>query len=807
MMVRNTLWRLALVLAGINLSIVFLASCLGLIPDNSIAIRNGRKALCEELALHASFCIQRGQLDIFQATLNGVTQKNQDIASTRLRRSDGTILAEYLGQTSSQDPETEGKGPMGEVAIVVNDQLWGTVEIQFRPERPKGVAGILSHPLIPLILFIAPVSFVLILLYMRKFIKVMQAGPAGLIPRRVRSTMNTLAEGMVILDHRAIIVMANEAFERMVGCLAGKLEGRCIQDFTRSSYTEQSGISQSWIESVLAGEACQGLSLNLVDGQGRTQIVSLNATPICGEDGKTRGIVATFEDQTVIQKKNVRMKKLLRKLQQSRSEIQRQNDQLLTLATRDPLTGCLNRRAFYQELETHWVAVRRSSSPLTCVLVDVDHFKSVNDMHGHGVGDQVLQGVAAVLQLEARKTDLVCRYGGEEFCLVLPNTDVAQAIQVAERIRQVLASSPCGTVCVTASFGVASATAADRSEMLERADEALYAAKRGGRNRVVHWEDLLKDGHLTTTDEKKNVDESASNLPNIPFQAVSALVSALAYRHGETAQHGWRVSDLCVSAAADLLSSRQCYILEIGALLHDIGKLGVPDAILLKPGALTPGEWKTIRMHEGIGQEIIRSAFNCQELTELIAQHRCWYGGRSEDASLPSGEKIPLAARLLCIADAYDAMVSEQIYRKGRSRAEAFAELRRCAGTQFDPVLVERFIMAVESRDDSRSTSPNLLPKQTALRVGLQLERLTHAMDAGDISSVAAYAGHISDAASASEASTIVQAAGRLQRSALTSNNPLEMTQLTLELLEACRVAYKSYLPGLENEGSKHLPA
>jgi hypothetical protein len=203
-------------------------------------------------------------------------------------------------------------------------------------------------------------------------------------------------------------------------------------------------------------------------------------------------------------------------------------------------------------------------------------------------------------------------------------------------------------------------------------------------------------------------------------------------------------------------------------------------------------------MHEGIGQEIVRSAFNNPELTELMAQHHCWYGGKPEQSGQPIGEAIPLSARLLAIADAYDAMVSDRVYRKGRARAEAFLELRSCAGTQFDPDLVERFITAVESRDDSRSTSSSLMPKNTALKVGLHMERLTHALDAGDMTSVAVFAGNISETASTSGTSSIVEAAQRLQSAASLTHNLVEITQFALELLDACRVAYKSYLPRTE---------
>src|SRR5690606_18751322 len=124
-------------------------------------------------------------------------------------------------------------------------------------------------------------------------------------------------------------------------------------------------------------------------------------------------------------------------------------------------------------------------------------------------------------------------------------------------------------------------------------------------------------------------------------------------------------------------------------LLHDIGKIGIPDSILLKAGSLTDDEWKIMRLHDRMGVDMIRSSFDCDELAQFVEMHHAWYGGSPENPSAPRGEQIPLEARILAIADAYDAMVSDRVYRPGMSRDEAFAELRRCAGRQFDPNLVE----------------------------------------------------------------------------------------------------------------------
>jgi hypothetical protein len=284
----------------------------------------------------------------------------------------------------------------------------------------------------------------------------------------------------------------------------------------------------------------------------------------------------------------------------------------------------------------------------------------------------------------------------------------------------------------------------------------------------------------------------------IPFHAVTALMAALSYRDALTAEHTRRVADLCVLTAKDIMTQRECYIMEVAALLHDIGKLGVPDAILLKPGSLTQEEWAIMSAHDRIGVEIIMAAFSSPELTEIVRMHHAWYGGNPRSPELPTGEDIPLRARILTIADAYDAMVSDRVYRKGRSRAEAFAELRRCARKQFDPRLVERFIEAVTANDQSRHRPALAVSKQSALRIGMQIERLADALDSKDLASLTAMAGHLSATARKEGVPQIADLAGQLEQLARTQPDLMEMVKLTMELLQLCRSTQVSYLAAPE---------
>jgi diguanylate cyclase (GGDEF)-like protein/putative nucleotidyltransferase with HDIG domain len=482
---------------------------------------------------------------------------------------------------------------------------------------------------------------------------------------------------------------------------------------------------------------------------------------------------------------------MLDMLKQSRDEIDRQNRELQALATTDPLTGCRNRRSFYSEFQTNWGRAERYNEVLSCVMVDVDHFKRINDRYGHSVGDQVLQHIAERLRSLVRDCDLICRYGGEEFCVLLPQTNLEAAKQAGERYRRMIETSPCGSISVTVSVGVSSIKLGAKTplELLDQADKALYGAKRHGRNRVVGWDEIRTEGEITERPSQVEAIAAADAQSKAPilFSAVGALMSALAYRDKATAKHSQRVADLCVATAGDLIPIGDVFLLEVAALLHDIGKLGVPDSILLKPGPLTPEEWKVMRSHDAMGEEIIAAAFASPELTNIVRMHHAWYGGNPHVANLPKGEAIPVAARILTIADAYDAMISDRVYRKGRSREEAFGELRRCAGTQFDPQLVERFIKAIMARETSGRTRASSPSQRTALMIRLDVERLACAVEAKNVSALTELARRVAAEATHDGLTQVAECAMELERSATGQGDPEQIARLTEELLKLCR--------------------
>lgn len=793
--------RLSFGLASLTLSVLFAAHSLGFIPDVQKFELEGRKTLSESVAVQACLACQHDDAASMQAIVANVVTRHDNVVSAAVRREDGKVIALAGDHNTHWKPEDTSRSTPTHVHVPIHKgkKLWGQVEIRFSELAGQTWLGWLLGPTSRLIIFCACAGFLSYTWYLKRMLQ--HLDPSSVIPDRVRATLDTLAEGVLVLDKDERIVLANKAFAHNTGCTAEELQGlRAPEIQWRLAGETQDQPEYPWARAIREG-VCQTGALVHMDsvGEGERTFV-VNSMPILGGDGRRRGALATFDDVTVLEQKNVQLEEMLGALKLSRDEIGRQNEELKQLAMRDPLTGCLNRRAFYTQFEALWSLAQARQLPLSCIMVDIDHFKSVNDTHGHSAGDQVLRDVAARLKATAREGDCVCRYGGEEFCFLLGETDLAGALVMAERVRQAILSEPCAGLKVTASLGVSALELGPREprELLDQADKALYVSKRSGRNRATSFKDIPPDTKLDAPQPRTEAKATAEVDVAIPFHAVTALMSALSYRDALTAEHSRRVADLCVLTARDLMSQRDCYIMEVAALLHDIGKLGVPDAILLKPGSLTEEEWTIMSAHDRIGVEIIMAAFSSPELSEIVRTHHAWYGGNPRSPELPVGEDIPQRARILTIADAYDAMVSDRVYRKGRSREEAFAELKRCAGKQFDPKLVARFIEAISANDQSRARPALAVSKQSALRIGMQIERLADALDSKDMASLTAMAGHLSATALKEGVPQIADLAGQLQQLARSQPDLMEMVKLTTDLLELCRSTQVSYLAAPE---------
>lgn len=785
--------RLAFALVCVGASLILGAHWLGYIPDSAPITMRARQSLSEAIAVNAAAHIRKQQWRDLKATLETQVDRDDELLSIGLRSDLGTLRVD-TGHHQEIWPET-GKG-LGrvdafKVPITLNRRPWGEVELCYRRPHETAIAQAMHHPLVRLLGFFCISGIFGYTFFVVRVLKLFNS--TQVVPDRVRQALDTLAEGLLVLDEKGRIVLANQSFADTVGIKPEELAEMPASDLawvddasSDNTFPWSSAIDESTLQSE------KMLRYRLPNGEQR--IFSVNVAPL-GQGNSQRGALATFRDVTHVEEHRAELEKMLSLLRSSRDEIKRKNVELEILATQDALTGCMNRRAFFERFDRSWSEARAQQDSLSCIMIDIDHFKSVNDTYGHHTGDEVLRRVSHVIRDLHREHGLVCRYGGEEFCIVLPYFDLDRAVDEAERTRiaisDIVLEEP-AELKLTASLGVSELRfdPADPQDLVNQADVCLYVAKREGRNRVIPYNPTLASGAADTGEAAKS-----TRRIEIPYQAVTALISALSYRDINTAEHSRRVADLCARVATGIFDPEETYVLEIAALLHDIGKIGVPDHILLKPGPLTRDEWELMGRHDRIGVEIIASAFDCHELTDIISTHHAFYGGAARDPHLPSGEDIPIGARLLTIADSYDAMVSDRVYRKGRSQQEAIEELRRCAGSQFDPKLVEHFAEQIESRVPAVAEGAISLRKQTTLQIGYQVERLAQAIDCQDAAGLESLAGRLGLIARSCDIVSIAEAAERIEQQAAAEDVQwLSLLRDTHDLLDMCRATQSDYL-------------
>jgi diguanylate cyclase (GGDEF)-like protein/putative nucleotidyltransferase with HDIG domain len=352
----------------------------------------------------------------------------------------------------------------------------------------------------------------------------------------------------------------------------------------------------------------------------------------------------------------------------------------MRLALTDPLTGLGNHRHFHERLQRELVEAEAAGTPLTLCLLDVDDFKRINDVFGHPEGDRLLAQLARRL----RQNGEAFRLGGDEFALLLPDSDPREALAVAGAIVDrigALELDPVGPVTVSAGIASFPEQARDRDELIRLADSALYWAKEHGRNRVhVYRPDVVELAELRRL--AHGSDRAAR------YRAAASLARSVDLRDTYTGSHSSRVAELAARIAERVgLDERHIELTRLAGSLHDLGKLAIPEEILRKPGALSDPERLVIERHPQIGFRMLES-LGVDPVAEWVLHHHERWDGTGYPDRL-SGRRIPLGARILFVADAYDAMTSDRVYRPRLSAEAALEELQRCAGTQFDPEIVE----------------------------------------------------------------------------------------------------------------------
>jgi diguanylate cyclase (GGDEF)-like protein len=408
-------------------------------------------------------------------------------------------------------------------------------------------------------------------------------------------------------------------------------------------------------------------------------------------------------------------------------------------AITDGLTNVKTHRFFMEALSSEWKRSSRAGRSFSLVLMDLDRFKFVNDFYGHLEGDLVLQRVGQILETNCRRSDVVARYGGDEFVILMPETSMEQARQLASKLRGWVSADPLlREKNISASFGIACYPLHGSSpqELIQVADASMYLSKHQGGNTVStadhvdpnetrRWKRDVLEAYLGVTLKRLFVTgpeafeeiyqrlrqftdslpetENASGtevqgppaLPQSILDTVTSLAYAIDAKDQYTQGHSQKVSAYAALLAEALeMSEAEVEEIRLAAVLHDVGKVGIPEAILNKSGPLNPEEWETMKTHVLFGAKVLEPLVPLARIREMVLHHHEFFDGSGYPNAL-SGEKIPLGARIITIADSYDTITSDRSYKKGRTAEQALSELERCANSQFDSKLVAAFVRAM----------------------------------------------------------------------------------------------------------------
>ncbi len=503
--------HLSLSLALLVLSALFVAELMNFGKDELTVRRESRKMISEALVVQLTTLASADNRTAIEYSVGEFVRRNAQVAAARLTDRQGTSITEY-GDVGRIDTELSAS-TLDQVIVPIFEgrRPWGEVRVAFEPvdgrwEQIRYFAVVLGVAFTGFVVFLGRA--------------LVQLDPSAVVPRRVSTAFDMFSEGVFVLDDSLRILLANAATASIVGDVPSALIGKRLDDWSWVSDDEQ---PMPWSSCSRSGHDVSDQPLTL--GADRPRRFMVSCAAIGGDDGAVRGLMVTFDDVTELQEKN-------RALSSTLSQISKKNEELVTLASRDPLTGLLNRRALMEAFDEAVSEARSGARALSCIMLDIDHFKNINDTYGHAIGDEAICAVATTLQRHCRPRDSIGRYGGEEYVIALPDTDAADALVLAEKLREAV-----GRLCDDAAFaietlsislGVEELRAAEdtASALIDRADKALYTAKEAGRNRSVRY-------GTGTAGDGSNVQDGKASAASDASAQVGELESLLLQRERE----------------------------------------------------------------------------------------------------------------------------------------------------------------------------------------------------------------------------------------------------------------------------------
>lgn len=439
---------------------------------------------------------------------------------------------------------------------------------------------------------------------------------------------------------------------------------------------------------------------------GGERLIAWHNTVLKDEQGKIIATLSSGEDIT--ERKNTE-----KKAEALNRELIKANKKLKNLVLQDPLTGLYNHHYLEEILVAELSRARRYAISLSLVMIDIDYFKSVNDSYGHRFGDLILKQFAAQLKRMVRKYDSVIRFGGEEFVVVSPGTDIFSTLSMSQRILDAINLYNFGNNRQTVKLKLSIAAVSypenrvlGAMDLVELAERIMDKVKQSGGNRVYTLADLTDARHTTrgirlATDVetlRNKINKLTKRSNETLKEAIFALARTIESKDHTTGEHVERTVRYATEIAQGLgLSSEEIERIKQGCILHDLGKVGVNENILSKKGRLTRTEFAEIKKHPQTGANILRPIKFMHDVIPLILYHHERWDGKGYPVGL-KGEDIPIGARIISVADVYQALTANRPYRKALPKKKAIEIIKKGSGTQFDPVVVNQFLEIIQKR-------------------------------------------------------------------------------------------------------------
>ncbi len=487
--------QLSLGLVFLTISIFMVAQGLGLTPSQDDKNLFARQKISESIALQTTLAIKRDDQYLLVTSFELLSSQTPSILSIGLRKVDGSVVH----QTALHGEEWGNALARGSnsthirIPIMLGGTPQADLELVFRPLSEVG-AGYLGIPRFAwLLLFVSLSGFISFWIYIKRVLH--HLDPSSVVPARVKNALNIMTEGVVILDKSGQVVLANESLSNKLGISDKSLAWSKLSNLPWVMGNNASSRRLPWL--LAQKDKVKQTDIRMIfpsPNGGKDVVFKVNSVPIMDDKNNSQGTMTSFDDITEIEEKSRQLKRTLSELVAKQKLIEEKNQKLNYLASRDPMTNALNRRSLFSILDAFFGKQHVLGTEYCVVMMDIDHFKNVNDTYGHGVGDSVIKFVCDASVKAIAGQGQLARFGGEEFCIILPDTPMTQALNIAEMCRRKIEEGITENVKVTASFGVASIQygAGCANDLIQQADEALYESKETGRNRCTPWSPILE---------------------------------------------------------------------------------------------------------------------------------------------------------------------------------------------------------------------------------------------------------------------------------------------------------------------------